>query len=98
MNNKDTILFMAEAQGCSYGSAKFGVFRNNEMNFIQFLQSWEDELALWHEREVANENILCNATIERGKDSCRTYRLQHRGDDAFGYILPCRIALCLTKK
>ena len=68
------------------------------MHLIKFLQSGEHLFALWQQRQVANEHVLSDTTVERGQYTTRSDGLQNCSDDAAGDVLAHRIAAGFAKE
>ena len=74
-------------EGGADGGAELGVFRDVETDFVEFLEHGVDVLALGQEGEVADEDKVLDAGIERREDGGRADGLQHHDDDAEGKVL-----------
>ncbi len=73
-------------EGGADGGAELGVFGDVETDFVEFLEHGVDVLALGQEGEVADEDKVLDAGIERREDGGRADGLQHHDDDAEGKV------------
>ena len=62
-----SVFFIAQRR--SYCRAELGVFRDNEVNLVEFLKAGEDKFALGQQGKVPDKHIFANTRVERCEDT-----------------------------